>query len=855
MGRAEKRSSVGLRLATVSGAPPFDRDVASRWPRRSLRVHRRVRVRDVRGRRPARADADPDAPPTDASRAEAFFRFDAGSNHTNNWAVLVDTSRYWFNYRHVANTLSFYRTVKRLGIPDSRIILMLADDMACNPRNAFPGAIFGNVNHEVDLYGENVEVDYRGYEVTPENLIRVLTDRHPPGVPRSKRLLTDAGSNVLLYLTGHGGDEFLKFQDQHEIVSRDIADALAQMRAKGRYNEVLFIADTCQASTLGAQVRSPGVLAVGSSEKGENSYSHHHDFSVGLSVIDRSTYHTLEFMEKVEPHSRATAKEWFEQLTFPKLRSHAKPQTGNYARRLEETRVVDFFGVGDARDACPPRVRRAGRRETRTRRRPAEVRSRGGRVPTGGCTRDVHRGGVSRRGEGEERRAGSDFVEIRVGGADGGGAPPSPPSSRGDDATSKERRRPRTEDEKTHEQSHVAHTHTRNWKRRVDSYPRARREGVCFWRRRKTPRISRTRPVPDPTRVPPPRTPPPPPSRRVADLPLFPAASMNVSRDASISGPCSGATTAAANRRRRRARRRFALFQDAKGLLPRVVNLPPHGRRAQKHELVRARLRVDDRERGGVTQRLGAIAKTPRVHQHRLARDGPIPPVVDGVDGTGAVALAGLRGIGFAENLRAGNQRDVAASRRRRGIRERERRDDRGGGRRRPVPSPSAAFAEEAFAFDSVPGFRLDLIFRRFAAGLDLGAGFRGRVGSTTRVEGGRVAEGSTRSSEESDGGRGGSGGAGAAADVSRRNVAGTGALEDDGPPGADSMRDSGMSRSRSSPRRAEVRGGGEPSRSETSVGAGARRVRATTAPRTSFASSSSSRLNSSRLTWWSFGA
>jgi phosphatidylinositol glycan class K len=296
------------------------------------------------GADPARADADADASPTDASRAEAFFRFDAGSNHTNNWAVLVDTSRYWFNYRHVANTLSFYRTVKRLGIPDSRIILMLADDMACNPRNAFPGAIFGNVKHEVDLYGENVEVDYRGYEVTPENLIRVLTDRHPPGVPRSKRLLTDAGSNVLLFMTGHGGDEFLKFQDQHEIVSRDIADALAQMRAKGRYNEVLFIADTCQASTLAAQVHSPGVLAVGSSEKGENSYSHHHDAAVGLSVIDRFTYHTLEFMEAVEPHSRATARQWFDHLTYMKLRSRARPQTGNYARRLEEARVVDFFG-------------------------------------------------------------------------------------------------------------------------------------------------------------------------------------------------------------------------------------------------------------------------------------------------------------------------------------------------------------------------------------------------------------------------------------------------------------------------------------------------------------------------------
>lgn len=39
----------------------------------------------------------------------------AASNHTNNWAVLVCTSRFWFNYRHMANTLSFYHTVKRLG--------------------------------------------------------------------------------------------------------------------------------------------------------------------------------------------------------------------------------------------------------------------------------------------------------------------------------------------------------------------------------------------------------------------------------------------------------------------------------------------------------------------------------------------------------------------------------------------------------------------------------------------------------------------------------------------------------------------------------------------------------------------
>ena len=69
----------------------------------------------------------------------ALFLALASATHTSNWAVLVSTSRFWFNYRHLANVLSLYRTVKRLGIPDSQIILMLPDDMACNPRNSFPG--------------------------------------------------------------------------------------------------------------------------------------------------------------------------------------------------------------------------------------------------------------------------------------------------------------------------------------------------------------------------------------------------------------------------------------------------------------------------------------------------------------------------------------------------------------------------------------------------------------------------------------------------------------------------------------------------------------------------------------------
>ena len=227
--------------------------------------------------------------------------------HTDNWAVLICTSRFWFNYRHVANTLAVYRMVKRLGMPDSHIILMLADDMACNPRNSEPGAVYSDDERGDgdDLYGDDIEVDYKGYEVTVESFTRVLTGRHPEGTPPSKRLQTTERSNVLIYMTGHGGDEFIKFQDAEEISSRDLADSFAQMWQKRRYNEIFFLSDTCQAGTLANHVYSPHILAVGSAAKGENSYSYGHSSVLGVSLVDRFTYKVLEILDNVSIGSSA----------------------------------------------------------------------------------------------------------------------------------------------------------------------------------------------------------------------------------------------------------------------------------------------------------------------------------------------------------------------------------------------------------------------------------------------------------------------------------------------------------------------------------------------------------------------
>ncbi|ODV77510.1 uncharacterized protein CANTADRAFT_56527 [Suhomyces tanzawaensis NRRL Y-17324] len=268
----------------------------------------------------------------------------AKSGHTNNWAVLVSTSRFWFNYRHMANVLSLYRTVKRLGIPDSQIILMLSDDIACNPRNAFPGTVFNNMDQAIDLYGDLIEVDYRGYEVTVENFVRLLTDRWDPDHPRSKRLLTDENSNIFIYLTGHGGNEFLKFQDADEIGSYDIADAFEQMHEKKRYNEIFFMIDTCQANTMYERFYSPNILAVGSSQIEESSYSHHSDMDIGVAVIDRFTYYTLDFLEKIKTNSKVTMDKLFDEYTFENIHSTPGIRTDLFNREVKDVLLTDFFG-------------------------------------------------------------------------------------------------------------------------------------------------------------------------------------------------------------------------------------------------------------------------------------------------------------------------------------------------------------------------------------------------------------------------------------------------------------------------------------------------------------------------------
>lgn len=112
---------------------------------------------------------------------------------------------------------------------------------------------------------------------------------------------------------------------------------------------MLFMIDTCQANTMYSKFYSPNILATGSSEIDQSSYSHHADNDVGVAVIDRYTYYNLEFLEKNvrDPTSKVTMGELFDSYNPADMHSDPGIRYDLFAGGEAGARsrlIMDFFG-------------------------------------------------------------------------------------------------------------------------------------------------------------------------------------------------------------------------------------------------------------------------------------------------------------------------------------------------------------------------------------------------------------------------------------------------------------------------------------------------------------------------------
>ena len=107
--------------------------------------------------------------------------------------------------------------------------------------------------------------------------------------------------------------------------------------------------DTCQANTMYSRLYSPNIIATGSSELDQSSYSHHADNDVGVAVIDRYTYYNLDFLETQvkDLSSRKTVGDLFDSYDYAKIHSNPGFRYDLFPGGSETARgrlITDFFG-------------------------------------------------------------------------------------------------------------------------------------------------------------------------------------------------------------------------------------------------------------------------------------------------------------------------------------------------------------------------------------------------------------------------------------------------------------------------------------------------------------------------------
>jgi phosphatidylinositol glycan class K len=217
-------------------------------------------------------------------------------NYKNNWYVLVDTSRYIFNYRHFSNMMGIYNRLKTYGIKDDRIIMAAPLTYACDPRNRKPGNIYIDEKTKKNNYCLDPQIDVRGEDLNEVSVINIIKGLYEPYQPLSQKLLSDENSDIMFYFSGHSGDEFFKIQDSKVLYARDIGIALDIAYKKKKYKRIMFISDTCEAFSWFNYVQAPNIMYQASSGLGESALSHGYDEELNNSLSDKYSYLLVKYL-------------------------------------------------------------------------------------------------------------------------------------------------------------------------------------------------------------------------------------------------------------------------------------------------------------------------------------------------------------------------------------------------------------------------------------------------------------------------------------------------------------------------------------------------------------------------------
>ena len=289
----------------------------------------------------------------DQNRAEQDFDQQAGTTAainypalTNQYAVLVQGSEGFKNYRHQSDVLSVYQMLHRGGFDDDHIILIIDKALANSSDNPEKGIIRAAMDAP-DLLGgtDNLPaavIDYDAATLTPADISSILlgeqSDRLPTVLPK------DAGQNVFFFWSGHGRTGEFSWReapDGQGFTGEMMRQTAAEMLNTARCRKLFVVAEPCYSESVVRPLEGiRGVLAMTGASGSEQSWADNWSTTALVWMSDRFSQN---FVEHLTENPSSNYRDLFLYCAKHTLGSHAKIVNASHFGNLYNNSPQEFI--------------------------------------------------------------------------------------------------------------------------------------------------------------------------------------------------------------------------------------------------------------------------------------------------------------------------------------------------------------------------------------------------------------------------------------------------------------------------------------------------------------------------------
>ena len=253
---------------------------------------------------------------------------------TDQYAVLVQGSMGFENYRHQADVLSVYQLLRRGGFDDDHIILIIDATMVNDTHNREPGIVRAEPGGPDLLGGSDglpaAIIDYDAASLTAADISSILLGEQSSRLPIV--LPKDAGQNVFLFWSGHGRTGEFSWRNAgngNGFTSDMMRQTAQQMAGEDHFRKLFVVAESCYSESVVRPLEGiQGVLAITGASGSEQSWADNWSPTLLVWMSDRFSQN---FVKKLSENPKTSYRDLFLYCAEHTLGSHAKiVNAGNF---------------------------------------------------------------------------------------------------------------------------------------------------------------------------------------------------------------------------------------------------------------------------------------------------------------------------------------------------------------------------------------------------------------------------------------------------------------------------------------------------------------------------------------------